>query len=163
MRTRLLSTGIVLLALFAGGWGSVIAATLCPHMAQDHRCCPVERNPAHAAHAHDSMKHTDGMGDMDMSGASESADAADGVVADSLAVPDGDCEHCMGRREVPATPVAATYVSLGRQGADAAPLRPAARLTELSLSFTPPVSARQHAPPGPATTARHVLIGVFLI
>jgi hypothetical protein len=161
MRTRLLSIGIVFLALFAGGWGSVIAATTsCPHMAQDHHCCPAAQNPANTTKVHESM---DGMGDMDMSGSSENADATDSSIANSLAGPVGDCGHCMGRREVPATPVAATSVSPGRQATDAAPLQPTAQLAEHNLSFAPPVSAKQHAPPKLGATARHVLISVFLI
>jgi hypothetical protein len=163
MRARLFSIGIVLLTLFAGGWGSVIAATLCPHMAQDHSCCPVAQSPANTTHTHQSMKHMDGMSDMDMSGPSENADDTDSIIANSLAGPVGNCGHCMGRSENPATPAASTSVGLGRQGTDIVPFQPAPQLVELDLSFALPVSARQHAPPKLSATARHVLISVFLI
>lgn len=148
MRARSLFIGIIFV-LFVSGWGRVLAATLCPHMAQDHSCC-------HALMA-GSGSH-EAMGDMQMMPAAPSPEPGTGT----LGQPVEACAHCIGHSGIPATPVAAHEANQAKRIPDVdAPLA----LMPLALSapsFILAISSRQGSPPG-VTGSRHVLISIFRI
>jgi hypothetical protein len=160
MCNRRLSISILLLGLLLSSWGGVLAAALCPHMAQDYSCCLMSM-----AHEHDrvSPHHSTemaGMGDMEMMPQTSAANE----VTNSLDQPVESCAHCMGRSEPPFAPVVtASAIEQSKSVADAA-LAPAsnaiaASTQELSASLTRSTS---NAPPG-ASTPRHILISCFRI
>jgi hypothetical protein len=153
MRQRLLSTGILLLALFASVWGSVFAAAFCPHVKLGHACCRTRRGHDQSAHA---MAGEMQMGDTQM------LPAADPVnEGDAISQPVEPCEHCMGRSQAPAVSFALVEINRTHHRADAPPAA-SSQLALSSTSFTAHVTSRQHAPPGTSTT-RHVLINIFRI
>ncbi len=164
MRNRFLSSGILLFVLLAGAWGNVLAASLCPRMAQDHSCCPAKA----MQHAHDAM---DGMqmdemqmSDMQMPSAMEQETEANVVrQVDVVAGQPGvGCGHCLSHSQLPTKLPTLREAEQVRCGEDlAAPLALVNSVSPSTL-FVTPVHSKQHAPPG-ATTSRHVLISVFRI
>jgi hypothetical protein len=142
----------VISLLFVSGWNHVLAAAFCPNM-QDMPGCHMQKAPASASQheGHEGME----MGDMQMPpNATESNVGA-------LERPLASC--CASRPEVPPAPaIASRGAEQSRQDLGAIPKPALKAITQPTPSFAPPITSRQHAPPGTAT-ARHVLISVFLI
>jgi hypothetical protein len=167
MRRRHLSIFALLVALFAGAWGQVFAAS-CPHTGQEHACCR-----ARAVHNHPSRK-TDcgashGMSDgMPMTPAAES-DAEPNQGAGAFAAA-GDsegnvtetCDHCASRQPVPPQVVASSAPESGNRNSELAPPVAISRLSELTRAYIPSILSRDNSPPE-ASTARHILVNVFRI
>jgi hypothetical protein len=143
--------GLTLLALLLSGWGNVLAAALCSKM-QVASCCLIKTThdsaPSHEAMAMDSMAMMP---------------AADGE-ANSMSQPAASCAHCLSSPDLPfKSVVTVNSVRESERNLSAPVAAPVLRsLAAFSSSFAPPVSSRQHAPPG-SSTSRHVLINVFLI
>jgi hypothetical protein len=140
----------VISLLFVSGWGNVLAAAFCPHM-QDMPGCTMQAGK-NSASSHEGME----MGDMQMT-----PTIAESSEVNAMEQPLASC--CTSRPEVPPSPVIAS------RGAEQSKPDPGAILQQArqipapqTTSFAPPISSRQHAPPG-ASTPRHVLINVFLI
>ncbi|HKQ51087.1 MAG TPA: hypothetical protein VJT74_01870 [Pyrinomonadaceae bacterium] len=132
----------VISLLFVSGWGHVLGAAFCPKM-RDMPGCHMQAGDD-SAHGHDGMEMS----------------TAEGKVG-SLERPLASC--CASRPEAPTVPA---IVSRGAQQSKqdgGALLKPAPKaIVPQARSFAPPVTSRQHAPPG-AQTPRHLLVSVFLI
>ena len=142
----------VISLLFVSGWGHVLAAAFCPNM-QDMPACHMqaEKVSTPSPEGHEGME----MGDMQMP-----PDSTEGK-AGALESPLASC--CASRPEVPPAPIVTSRGAEQSKQDLGAILKPALKaIAPLASSFAPPVTSRQHAPPGTAT-ARHVLISVFLI
>ncbi|MFN2455358.1 MAG: hypothetical protein ABR577_14175 [Pyrinomonadaceae bacterium] len=135
-------------------WGSVLAATLCPHMAQDHSCC-------HAMMNHGDMS-SQGMGEMQMA-TPVSRPNADRDNAETLGQPAEECAHCLGHTGLPLAPAAAFSASVQtKRNTNALAPQAANSLVTLVAPFTATVTAKQNAPPV-ASSPRYVLLSVFRI
>ena len=157
---RLLLISIISL-LLVSGWSHVLAAALCPRMQARASCHMLLEH--HTSSAHEAMKMTGEMGEMQMS----ETTLYEGEV-DALGLPSGSCPHCFYRSENPtSTVVAVKGVERSRRDQGVILQQAIKAFAPLATSFTPPISKRQHAPPGATTTttttARHVLISIFLI
>lgn len=155
MRNQSLSAGVLLLALLLSTWGNVLAAALCPHLKQDHSCCPAQVS-------HDSAHH-EMADDMQMSGMEMPPAAAQETKADVVSRPVEACAHCVGHSQAPTlplTPGGAAPTNHSRQLA--APLAVSPLGSRLTL-FGDEIVSRPHAPPERGSSARHILIGVFRI
>ncbi|MDT5060067.1 MAG: hypothetical protein QOH63_526 [Acidobacteriota bacterium] len=148
---RLLLISIISL-LFVSGWSHVLAAALCPQM-QVKASCPMQMRD-HPASSHEVME----MGDMQM----PETTVSEGEV-NAVDPPLGSCPHCFSKPNYPtSTVVAVKGVERSKRDLGVILQQTLKAIAPLSSTFAPPVSSRQHAPPQ-ATTARHVLISVFLI
>jgi hypothetical protein len=151
---RLLLISIISL-LFVSGWSHVLAAALCPKT-QAMAACPMQAGDKTTS-SHETMGMAE-MGDMQQMPATI-AEGESNVVEQPM----GSCPHCFKQPEQQNSPV---VVSKGAEQSKrnlSVILQQAVQvITPQSTSFAPPISSRQHAPPQP-TTARHVLISVFLI
>ena len=143
--------GITLLALLVSGWGNVLAAALCPKM-QVASCC-LMKTTHDSASQHEAMA----MDGMAMMPAAE-------VEANSIGQPAASCAHCLSSPDLPFKSVGTVNsVRESERNLSAAVAASVLRsLAAFSSSFAPPISSRQHAPPG-SSTSLHVLINVFLI
>ena len=142
----------VISLLCVSGWGHVLAAAFCPNM-QDMPGCAMQSastsTPTHEGH--------EGMEMGDMQNRSSAPEDNLGALERRLA----SC--CASRPEAPPAPVVASRAAQQSKEDFGAILKPALKaIAALAPSFAPPVTSRQHAPPG-ATTPRHVLISVYLI
>jgi hypothetical protein len=151
---RLLLISIISL-LFVSGWSHVLAAALCPQM-QVKASCPMQMDD-HSPSSREAMQMGE-MGDMQMS----ETTVSDGQV-NAVNPPLGSCPHCFSKSEYPTSTVIAVK-GVERSGRELGIIlqQTTKAFAPLTSSFAPPISSRQHAPPE-ATTARHVLISVFLI
>jgi hypothetical protein len=142
----------VISLLFVSGWSYVLASAFCPDMQDMPNCHMQTGNAFTSPHkGHEGME----MGDMQMASVTTESKAH------KLERPLVSC--CASRPQIPPAPIVA------RRGAEqskqdlGALLKPALKaITQPTSSFAPPVTSRQHAPPGDSTP-RHVLISVFLI
>lgn len=157
MRNRFLSSGVLLFVLLTGAWGNVLAASLCPRMAQDHSCCHAKA----MQHAHEAMGDMQ-MNEMQMSEMQMPSAAEQETQSMRAVPPDAECEHCLSHSQLTTKLPTLREAEQTRRGEDvAAPLALASHASSIPL-FVLPVHARPHAPPG-AMTSRHVLINVFRI
>lgn len=161
---RLLLIGVLFMLLVVG-WSGVLAAALCSHpedtspvIAEGHACCRVET--AQQADAHCPASPHEAMGDMEMTPLIlTAARHTDAHGPEPLA----SCPHCVGKSGLPITPVlAANSADQSKRDTGAAVSHVFKPLVPRGAAFTPPVTARQGAPPG-ASVRRHVLLSVFLI
>lgn len=110
----------------------------------------------HQASSHEAMG-TGEMGDMQMTPTS----LEDEVTA--VDPPLGPCPHCFSKSEYPtSTVVAVKGVERSKRDLGVILQQAVKALAPQTSSFAPPVSSRQHAPPG-VSIPRHVLISIFLI
>src|SRR5436853_4491618 len=150
---RLLLISVISL-LFVSGWSRVLAAAICPKT-QAMTACPMQIGDKPTS-SHEAME-MDEMGDMQMP-----PTITDGE-ANALSQPMGLCPHCFSQpNQQNSTVVASKGVDQSRKDFGSALQQAIKVITPQTSSFAPPVASRQHAPPG-ASTARHVLISVFLI
>ena len=147
---RFLLISIILL-LFVSGWSHVLAAAFCPHMQDMPGCAMKTASTAHAS-GHEGME----MGDMQMP--PRETDEKVGALERPLA----SC-CASSRPDVPPAPVVASRGAEQSKQDLGALLKPLPKALEPTApSFAPPITSRQHAPPG-ASAQRHVLINVYLI
>ena len=148
---RLLLISVISL-LFVTGWGHVLAASFCPNMQDMPNCHMQTGNVSISPHkGHEGME----MGDK------QTRQSAPQSKAGALERPLVSC--CASRPEVPPAPVIPSRGAQQSKQDLGAILKPALKaITRPASSFAPPVTSRQHAPPGDSTP-RHVLISVFLI
>ena len=158
-----------MLALAAGGWGSVVAAVFCPHAngfaakaftadsVADEPACHTAK-PAAKPDCHDSTMEQGAMGDMKQAHAVHRGSGSSAT----FGLKDGEsCAHCMGRPQLPTSNVIARRQAEPRRNVEPAIIQ-AAPLAAAPNSFTQPVVYRQGAPPG-SLIPKHLLIGVLLI
>lgn len=155
MRTRLLFSGALLLALLLSVLGNVLVAA-CPHMGRDHACC----HPKFATHP---APHHDGMGDMQMDDTRASHDAEHNTDARAVDQLSDSCEYCMGRSQRPQPPATLREADRSKRGEDVTAPPAISEPLSITTSFVPVVLAREHAPPTAVSSSRHVLISVFRI
>lgn len=172
MRRYVQILGLVVLAFAASGWGSVLAAALCPHanlgaakavaavnMAVDQACHSAKPEIVAKPDCHDPSMGQETAADMEPSHAMP---GNEGNSAALVALPENlPCTHCMGRPEIPASTVIARQNVAPKRSPEPATAQAASPLIPL-LSFTLPVIYRQGAPPG-SSTPKHLLISVLLI
>lgn len=154
MRKRSLSSGTLLLALLLSAWGNVLAAA-CPHMGQEHACCPARVAPHPASHH--------GMDEMQMSEMQAGHKAEQSADTRALDKPVEACEHCMGRSQLPTPTATLREVEQPKRGEDVSAPPALSEPLSFATSFVPLVLAREHAPPIAVSSERHVLISVFRI
>lgn len=174
MRQRnLLFITLLLLTLSTGGWGSVIAAAFCVHhaqqpkaMAEDHDCCrakleqPSEHCAAAASNAFAHASH-EAMA-MDEMEAMPTVAERGAQVAVAPRQPTGACLHCVSRGGLPTAFVVAREPEQKKREANLAPPPAPEPDASRSVTFTPSLSARQHAPPGTGAR-RHLVLNIFVI
>lgn len=173
MRRYVQILGLVLLALAAGGWGSIVAAAFCPHMngkaegagtaqslAADDASChtKLEVEPRPSCHDSATEQQPSAAADTD----SAHAMPADGVrEQEVLGLPGVACTHCMSRPESPVSTAISRQQAAPKRSLEL-PLSQAPLLRAPQVSFILPVLYRQGAPPG-FNLPKHLLIGVLLI
>lgn len=151
---RLLLISVISL-LFVSGWSHMLAAAVCPQM-QVKASCPMQMRE-HSNSSHEAMAMGE-MGDMQMSETTVSEDEVNAVN-----LPLGSCPHCFSKSEYPtSTVIDVKGVEQSKRDLGAILQQTIKAFSPLTTLFAPPVASRQHAPPL-ATTARHVLISVYLI
>jgi hypothetical protein len=177
MRHRTLLIGILLSALLLGGWGGVIAAAFCAHdagarsmMAEEHDCCRAQLEkaqphcganaPPSSSSSHEEMT-MDEMEAMPVASAAaaQPLTAAVVVALDQLGAA---CQHCVSRRELPATFLSAQAAEQKRRDANHATPPQLKMLSAPVAYLTSTLAARQNAPPG-QPARRHLLLGVLVI
>lgn len=165
--------GLVVLALAASGWGSVVAAVLCPHANSmafktsavesthaDQACHSVKPEPVTKPHCHDSNTGQDATA----AAGAETPTAmpvANGY-SNAFELPQNvPCTHCLSRPEVPSSNVIPRLKADQKRGFEPVALQ-ASMHAMPAPSFIKPVLYRQGAPPGPSKP-KHLLIGILLI
>lgn len=164
--------GLVVLAFAASGWGSIVAAALCPHanrsaaktvatvkVVEEHACHPAQPETVEKPHCHEDSAMEQGA-----TAGTETPRALQDNKGRSaaLTLPENvPCTHCMGRPELPASTVVARPQVEQRRGLEPAAAQ-SSPLATPTLSFTQPVIYRQGAPPG-SLTPKRLLTGVLLI
>jgi hypothetical protein len=168
-------TTVSLLALLLSAWGSVFAASMCPHMKDGHACC-------HARVEHHPSSSHEGMAGMEMydaqSEAATECTAPEHATTEHKAVAETSqnanseaagqsneaCTHCMSHSKLPATPASLREASRTErdEGQTQAP-PPSKSIDIYAAAFTGKPAAKEHAPPVANGSARHVLINVFRI
>ncbi|HEX8176132.1 MAG TPA: hypothetical protein VF543_13510 [Pyrinomonadaceae bacterium] len=167
--------GLIVLALAAGGWGSVMAAVLCPHansnafkpvkadsVAVEEACHPVKPEPEAKPHCHDSGTSQEAAAASEIERPEPAALPASKGDVLALRLPQNvPCTHCLSRPEAPSSTVVAQQRTEQRRGFEAAPLQAATPFIP-AQSFIKPVLYRQGAPPG-SCKPKHLLLGILLI
>lgn len=137
--------------LFVSGWSHVLAAVFCPNM-QDMPGCAMKTERAAHASGHAEME----TGDMQMPHG-DVKDEAGGALDRPLV----SC--CASRPDVPPAPIITSRGAERSKQDLGTVLNPASKAIAPPIpAFAPPITSRQHAPPG-ISTQRHVLISVYLI
>jgi hypothetical protein len=162
---------ISLLALLVSGWGSMLAAALCPHagatlpqatLAEDHSGCHAKTEQAKEHHSGSPGSSRDeAMHDMKARQMPALRLHRDKSNIAALALPAGTCTHCVSQNELPSTPASARALTLQKRDA----VRIVEKVTtpvSLTAVFTPQFTPTQHAPPG-LNNSRYILLSVFLI
>ena len=171
---RVLFTLIIVIALLSSAWGNVLAASFCPHFAQNH-----VRSFKHSAHQPVSTEvashaETCGMNmpDMQMESMDNSQGDPDAPVAqtdaandsntdaDALDHPGEPCPHCLMHSQP--TSVTATVVAVDPSKRLVETNAPPADFAMASPSALVPITPLEHGPPG-NSFPRYVLINVFRI
>ncbi len=168
MRRLISYIGISLLALLVSGWGSMLAAALCPHaganqpqaVMEEHSAChtkteqPVEHHSG--SRSSEAMHHATTMPKPALRLHGDSNDNAA-----ALTLPAGTCTHCVEQNKLPATPSGALGTALQKQDAGKIIIQTATPVS-LPAVFSVQFAPTQHAPPG-RTNRKHILLSVFLI
>ena len=165
MRRFVSYIGIILLALLVSGWGSTLAAALCPHagmnqalpVAEDNSCHSLKIETTAAPHQgeHHQVRH-----ELKLKPA---ARPHQGGGQTALGQPLGACGHCVSQSELPIAPASMRELTLQKRDAG----KPFVSQTMLTALPAMAVSVSrfvpsQHAPPGIAPR-KHLILGVFLI
>ena len=170
---RVLFTLIIVIALLSSAWGNVLAASFCPHFAQNH-----VRSFKHSAQqpvSTEAASHagTCGMNmpDMQMESMDNSQGDPDAPVAqtdaandsntdaDALDHPGEPCPHCLMHSQPTSGTATAVAVDPSKRLVEAnAP----ADFAMASPSALIPITPLEHGPPG-NSFPRHILINVFRI
>jgi hypothetical protein len=171
MRRYVQISGLIMLAVMAGGWGSVLAAILCPHLNGDamraatlssslteHGCHTAKPAAESKPHCHDSYMERESMGEME-----EAAPVAEGPGEGAwLGLGDDSlCSHCMARSELPTSIVVARQQPEPRR---VGPVAAQAAMPSVPAGYVicSTVLYRQGAPPR-LLAPGHLLLGVLLI
>ena len=171
---RVLFTLIIVIALLSSAWGNVLAASFCPHFAQNH-----VRSFKHSAQQPVSTEvashaGTCGMNmpDMQMESMDNSQGDTDAPVAqtdgandsnadaDALDHPGEACPHCLMHSQP--ISVTATVVAVDPSKRLVETNAPPADFAMASPSALVPITPLEHGPPG-NSFPRYVLINVFRI
>ena len=163
---KLLSISFII-ALLASGWGSVLAATMCPHEGC-MTAVAAKRHSASQAEGLSSQKgHCSGSTEQPKNQSHEEAAPASAELPtkkrfDAPHQPTSDCFHCMG---APALPVRSSDESVPSQTHhDAGVASPNVTRTPVvpRVASFPAITPTQGSPPTPAEP-KYLLIQVFLI
>jgi hypothetical protein len=103
------------------------------------------------------------MGDMPMGDPETEPVAEQPPGADAFSQPVEPCEHCLSHSQGATTPATLREAEQSPRGADLTPPLPPARHVTIAAAPARAIFAREHAPPGAASSDRHVLISVFRI
>ncbi|MBD0370514.1 MAG: hypothetical protein ICV60_06735 [Pyrinomonadaceae bacterium] len=162
MRRYVQILGLVMLALAASGWGSVVAAVLCPHAnslaAKTVAARKAKPEKAAKPHCHDSAMEQEATAE------AKETRAVPGKTGGSVALAlrqDAPCTHCLSKPETPASTVMARQQVEQKRSLEAAALQSSLPVVP-AQSFAKPVLYRQGAPPG-SNIPKHLLTGVLLI
>lgn len=172
MRRLVSFTGITLLALLVSGWGSMLAAALCPHaganlpqavLADEHSGCHAknEQTEEHHSGSRSSSRNREDRHGMKAGQMAALRLHGDKSKIAALTLPAGTCTHCVGQNELPSTPASAQALTLLKRDAGKIIVQPTTPMS-LPAAFTAQFAPTQHAPPG-LTNHRHILLSVFLI
>jgi hypothetical protein len=154
MNIRFVSICFLVLVLLNSAMGSVLAATLCPHVSGAMSCCSAEPSKQH--------EHTDGMQMDGMQAEAPSTSTAQEQSATSVGEPRTICSHCITHSKAVSVPVFLREADhKNAQVGAAAPKSFAQALVPFTASVHL-ISVRSHAPPGPRNP-RYILLSVFRI
>lgn len=168
MRRFVSCIGITLLALLVSGWGSMLAATLCPHagadlsqavLAEEHSSCHAQTEQTQEHHSTSLTNSSEAMHDAMPMPALRLHDDKSNIAA--LTLPAGACTHCISQNELPSTPASAQALTLQKRDAGKIVEQTATPISLPAVSIAQ-LTPTQHAPPG-LTNSRHILLSVFLI
>jgi hypothetical protein len=157
---------LLLCALALSGWGSVLAAALCPHGmkasaqlstpagAGEHATCHAESNKAvahHPAPQHDAIAGT-------------VAEAAPQTKEGSrtLATPSQSCRHCISHSNLPNAPVNPRESRPNTRETNRTAAEVKGTFAPPSVRFVPAVLPVQGSPPG-QLVAKYLLLNTFII
>lgn len=146
---------LLFIALSAGGWGSVLAAAVCPHVGSTPK--PVLEAKPHC--------HADAppaaMSDMEMP--VEARASLEPLSRDAQALQHNEtCAHCLTHSAPVPAPVSLRQKNESKRAADVIAPDSVPTLVAPQPLLALPVLTRQGAPPG-ASTRRHILNSIFLI
>ena len=160
MRRLISLIGIMLLSLSLSGWGSVLAAAFCPHLASKNLTTKIMAGSCHQMseeQSSHSASHEQAMNGMRMTAGRHDFDES--VPVGQIF---GTCSHCMDKEESPVAAGSSRELSPQKRDAGTS-LAAQATLTASNTNFfQPKFIATQNAPPG-AANRKHLIIGVFLI
>ena len=167
MRRLFSFIGIALLALLVSGWGSMLAATLCPHaganqsqaVTEEHSDCHAKTEQAGEHHSGSRSSRSEATHDAKATPVTARRLHGENVAA--FTTPSGTCTHCVGQNELPATPASVQELTLQKRDGSRV-VEQTATIVSLPVVFTVQFTPTQHAPPG-LTNRKHILLSVFLI
>jgi len=157
---------LLLCALALSGWGSVLAAALCPHgmkapaqlstptVTDEHATCHAESNktaPHHSAPKHEAIAGT----------------AAEAVPqtkdeARTLTTPAHSCWHCISHSNLPSAPVNPRESQPNARETNQAPAEDKGTFAPPVVGFVPAIRPVQGSPPG-QRVAKYLLLNTFII
>lgn len=171
---RLLVYPVLLCALVLSGWGSVLAAALCPHAASraaaasveagvgvddDHACCHAD---AEGAGEHCSGSKHEATGESKATHAHGQRAQATKPLRQALAPSESSCSHCVGHSSLPVAPARFGEPSRPKHDAHRPAQDEAKPVAPPVIRFVSSIAPTQGAPPGPAAR-KHLLLSIFLI
>lgn len=157
---------LLLCALALSGWGSVLAAVLCPHgmkaSAQiskpadtgEHATCHAESNKAAAHHSAPKHKAIDGM-------------AAEAVpqtkeASRTLATPSQSCSHCISHSNLPGASLNPREAQPNGRETNHTAAEAKEAFAPPVVRFVPAIHPVQGSPPG-QRVAKYLLLNTFII
>jgi hypothetical protein len=154
---------LLLCALALSGWGSVLAAALCPHGMRasahiskpagmgEHATCHAESNKAVAHHA--ASKHE---------AIAEEAVPQTKDSSRTVATPSQSCSHCISHSNLPAAPVNWRESQTSGRETIQATAEDKGTFAPPVVGFVPAVLPVQGSPPG-QRVAKYLLLNTFII
>jgi hypothetical protein len=158
--------GLLLCALALSGWGSVLAAALCPHGMKasvpistptgtgEHATCHAESNKA-AAH-HSAPQH-EAIAGMATEAAPQTKEASR-----TLETPSQSCWHCISHSNLPAAPVSPRESQSNTRETNQTAAEDKVTFAPPVVRFVPAVLPVQGSPPG-QLVAKYLLLNTFII
>ncbi|HEX8844587.1 MAG TPA: hypothetical protein VF791_08080 [Pyrinomonadaceae bacterium] len=155
---------MILLTLALSGWGTALAAAVCPHAGMKQAQAAVEEDShchgkTETAAGHHSASHRkQAIAGKETPHAAHRRNKSAGGRAQFA----GTCAHCASHNQFPNALASARELNLKKNDASVAHEQPTRLAVVVSAACAPRLKAVQHAPPG-ASKHRHLLLNVFLI
>lgn len=156
MHKRFLANTVLATALLFGQGGSLLVASLCPHLRSPQVPCKPPANESTMIH--------DDMGGMEMDSMDSMGESASNPDPDAIAIgePIGLCPHCAVHSRTTPNAVTLREVEASQRVGIFATPDAMPNVVPVETSTGSILISRSHGPPGD-TTRRHVLINIFRI